>query len=301
MKLLDRLKTKMASALIAISNVEKNALSQDGKKLNENIKEERRHTQGMLADSLLHAELTDEVKKLRWRTYKVMLASRGVSVNLKGYDEKQNPIYTINQNDYKNLLKKVKIDNFDDYDLELVFNNEKIKNGVVSTLDDYKNYLNNDLEIKLNDYMATIKKETAINIVRDTMPKFDIEKYTRKLNVRKINETEKLLEFYISKYDDEYNFNEKLFINNIKKVIANNNLKVNFLDIKEVSFVTDNTLGAKDYLLYGYNVTAFDKIVEFDGHYIIKFKANVICDGKDVLSDYIHEELEQKYNNKEAK
>ena len=59
--------------------------------------------------------------------------------------------------------------------------------------------------------------------------------------------------------------------------------------------------GSEDFLLYSYGDLNFDKIIEFDGYYVIKFKSKVLIDGKDILLDYIEPELEKKYENKERK
>jgi hypothetical protein len=47
-------KNRLAAISIAFSNVEKNILNQEGKSLDENVNQERRHTQGMFAYSLIH-------------------------------------------------------------------------------------------------------------------------------------------------------------------------------------------------------------------------------------------------------
>ena len=75
----------------------------------------------------------------------------------------------------------------------------------------------------------------------------------------------------------------------------------NFLEFEEVSFVTNNTLGAQDFLLFSYGKITFNKIVEFDGNYVIKFNAKVLKNGEDILINYIDLELEKKYKNKQKK
>mgnify|MGYP000091026429 CR=1 FL=1 len=61
---------------IAFSNVEKNVFSQKSEELVNGFEKQQRNTQGMLADSLLHGEITQEVKNLRWRTYKILKKSK---------------------------------------------------------------------------------------------------------------------------------------------------------------------------------------------------------------------------------
>ena len=52
---------------------------------------------------------------------------------------------------------------------------------------------------------------------------------------------------------------------------------------------------------YTYKIDSFDKIIEYDGHYVIKFNASVLVDGEDTLEKYRQVELDKKYENKERK
>ena len=52
---------------------------------------------------------------------------------------------------------------------------------------------------------------------------------------------------------------------------------------------------------YQYDILSFDKIIEFNGYYVIKFKAKVIINGEDILEQHRIEELDKKYETKEKK
>jgi len=290
-------KNKITALSIAFSNVEKNLLNQDGKNLGEDIKQTRRHLQGTLVDSLLHGEVTQEVKNLRWRTYKILKETQAAEIIFEGVDENGMPIYTISKKNTKKGLSKIKIDKFDNYKLELVVDNSEISNSVTEAIND----LLKDGIINGAEYFATSKGDNPIKIKRATMPKFCIERYTKKLNIRKINKDKKLLEFYVNKYSNEYNVNANLFLNEINKLIKNGPHNINFLELDEVSFISNNTIGTSDFLSYSYGNISFDKVIEFNGYYVIKFFAEVINDGDDILSEYIEPELDEKYKNKESK
>lgn len=292
-------KKKVAAISIALSNVEKNVFGQEGLSLDENITQQRRHTQGTLADSLLHGEINQEVKNLRWRTYKILKNSKNIKVDLNGYDENGNPVYTTNKSNNKRLLSKIKTDNSDNYPLELVFQNEAYRNGlgILTIIEDFIK----ENSINASDYFATNKNEKPLKITREFIPKFEIENYTKKLNIRHIRDNLKLIEFYISKYPDKYDLNQNLFINELKKIISGEDDKFKLLVINEVGFISNNTIGTDDFLAYAYNIESFDKIIEFDGYYVIKFISNVIIDGKDILSEYVEKDLDKKYEAKESK
>ena len=84
--------TKASVLTIALSNVEKNALTQTNEMLGSDINQTQRHTQGQLADALINGEITQEVKNLRWRTYKVLKESEGLTTEFIGYDADGMPI-----------------------------------------------------------------------------------------------------------------------------------------------------------------------------------------------------------------
>lgn len=315
MKLKEWFRNQVAAITFAVSNVEKNVLNQEGKNLDENIGLEKRHTQGTLADALVHGELTQEVKNLRWRMYKVLQASEKINVKITGGLEKETGDYdadiaaeglledvkietTYESVDQRKLLAKVKLDNVDTYELEMVVDNSEIGNGFGDYLDNIKLV---DNVVNGKEYHARNKTDKPVKVVREFMPKFQLEDYTKKLNIRKINDDKRLIEFYVSKYPDEYNPNSVHFVREIKRVIENGPRHHNFLEIKEVGFVTNKTLGVSDFLCYGYGNISFDKIVDFDGYYVIKFIADVVINGTNLLEDFVEHELEEKYKNKEAK
>jgi hypothetical protein len=73
------------------------------------------------------------------------------------------------------------------------------------------------------------------------------------------------------------------------------------LNIETVSFITNNTVGSDDFMFYKYNIVKFDKIIEFNGHYVIKFLAKTLINGENVVEKYRQTTLDRKYENKEVK
>tara|TARA_R100000900_G_scaffold72388_2_gene57081 strand:- start:8705 stop:9664 length:960 start_codon:yes stop_codon:yes gene_type:complete len=315
------IKRQMAVFSLAVSSVEKNTLGQQGLVVNDGVNAEQSHKKGTLEYNLINGEVTQEVKNLRWRMYKILGAVDKVKVNITSTDEEgYHTIETINPTEGSDrlLLSKVKLDNHDEYPLGMVVNNEEIVLGINETLNDsISGYTDNQVvenkisdssgntrtsigEISNSDYHSTIKSNRLIDVAREFIPKFEIEKYTTKLNIRDISDSEKLLEFYVSRYPDEYNRKSRLFISELKRAIKNPRSS-DMLDIKTVGFVSYKTVGSKDFHYYEYNIKSFDKIIEFDGNYVIKFKCNVTVNGEYLLEKYKEETLENKYKNKERK
>ena len=315
MKIKKWLKKQIARFLISTANVEKNVFGQTGESLDSDVSKIQRHTQGQLADSLVNGEVTQEVLNLKWRTYKILKATEGVKSTIVGYDENDMPIVKTTKKNNKSGLRKVKVDEEDEYKLEMVLDNSEIAlnttdvmsneqlsilDSVLENYDDDGNLISvSHATIGSTELMATEKGERPIKIERDELPNFLLENFTKKLNVRKINKNKRMLEFYVSIYPDEYNKNSAMFINSINKVI--NGKKETFLDLKAVEFLTYKTIGVEDYLLYRYEDVTFDKIVEFNGFYVIKFISKVVINGKDVLEEHKVEELDKKYEQKARK
>lgn len=316
MKISEWLTNKMISLSLALHGVEKNALGQSNGQLDGNTAQEQRHTQGQLADSLKHGEATQEVLNLRWRTYKILQACDGLTAEIVGYDDDGIPIVKTHKRNKKQGLKKVNQDSFDNYQLEMVVDNSEIVSSGNEAFDNNNINVFNEAIINKNDhgdivsathgeitgseYFATYKSDNPIIIERKDLPTFLIENFTKKLHIRKINETDKLLEFYVSKYPDEYNRTSRLFISELKKIIDYGK-KSTLLDILGVSFITHKTIGVDDFLAYKYDIKSFDKIIEYNGHYVIKFKGNVIVNGNNILEDRRVIKLDEKYKNKEKK
>jgi hypothetical protein len=306
---------RMAMLTLAMSNVEKNTLGQQGETLGSDVNQTQRNTQGQLADSLKQGEITQEVMNLRWRTYKILKETEGVTAEIVGYDEDGMPIVKTKKVNKKLGLKKVKLDPSDDYKLEMVVDNSEIviggnqamNNDNISLFDEviHSTNENGDLVathgvIESIDYFATNKSERPIMINRDNLSNFYLENFTLKMNVRTIDKTNKLLEFYVSKYPDEYNRTSRLFISEVKKIM-NDGIPSTMLDFNEISFITYKTLGVDDYLEYVYDNISFDKIVEYNGYYVIKFNTKIKTNGNDILDAYRVNELDKKYEQKAKK
>lgn len=315
MKIKNWLTNQIGRIMFSVSNVEKNALGQNGQTLETDINKHQRHTQGQLADSLVNGEITLEVLNLKWRTYKILKATEGVKSTITGYDEDGMPIVKTTKKNSKLGLKKVKVDEHDDYKLEMVLDNTEIAlnttdimhsehlsilEDILENYDDDNNLISvGHATIGSNELNTIEKGDRPIKIKRQELPNFLLENFTKKLNIRKIKKDERLLEFYVSVYPDEYNKNSRLFLSSVKKVMTGK--KESFLEFDGIEFLTYKTIGADDFLLYSYEIIGFDKIIEFNGFYVIKFKAKLTIDGHDILEQHKVGELEKKYENKDKK
>lgn len=332
MGITDYLKRKMAILSLALAKVEKSALNQTSDALGSEGAMEQSYHQGQLADALLKGEITYEVKELRWRMYKVLNATENLSTRIIGYDEDNLPITETTAHG-RQLLRDVNVDKEDPYEVELVVYNNDIVKSTTEALNNEKVKLHNDDEevtkredrhdiittdkkvvkedivvvsdknlgeISFEDMVSSMKSEKNIIIHREYRTRFEIEQYTHRLVVRKVDENTRLLEFYISKYPDEFDRKTRLLISEIKKVIKNPRAS-DILDIEKVGFVTHKAIGAANGMEYIYSVKNFHKIVEHNGHYVIKFMAKPIINGEFMYNQHKLEDLEEKYATKAPK
>jgi hypothetical protein len=293
------LKNKMIWFMLAMQKTESNMKSKTGEdELLVGSGKYQSHKQGMLSHSLINGELTEEVKELRWRIYKILQHAQGVKTEIFGYDANDNPIVATKRSEIR-PIKKYKSCPEDKLPIKMVVTNKKISLG---TVDAMKRLSSESQDISLNDYLLKFKNtETTILIQRDERPMFEIEKYTKKMVVKAEDDSQDvLLEFYVSKYPDLEDRRSRLFLSEVKKIInGKHNSSLN--DFNKVMFVSDNTLGVIDFLEFEFDIEKFHKITEYEGDYVIKFMAKKVVYGDDVLEKYKIESLETKYQNKERK
>jgi hypothetical protein len=317
-------KRKMALLAFALSKAENSALGQREDVLDNIQGNIQTYNQGTLADALLKGEITLPVKELRWRLYKVLSESKSRAARVVGYDKDDMPIvetYTVEK--YK--LDKVLKDDSDPYPVEMVVKNSVLTESTTEAFDkfDSNKTARDDKEEKetemfelvgqemsgdsfthsemtFQEMLSMFKDRKTLYIQRELRPKFELESYTKKLIVRNVSEDEKLLEFYVSEYADEFDRKSRMFITEVKKAIDRPKF-ADMLDITKVNFITEKTLGASDGLEYEYDIISFDKIVKFNGSYVIKFKAKPIVNGENIYEKYKELGLEGRYENKEAK
>lgn len=309
-KITDWIKNKSAVISISLSNVEKNALSQTNEGLSSDVNKVATINQGTVTDSLINGQVTQEVMDLRWRMYKIIEHSDNMTAKIEGYKENGQPIYTMTKKELR--IAKPNLDPFDSYNIEMIVDNEDIVKSVYEGLDDriekYTSTDENEIEgavtlgsISGHEYFTQEKNEKPIKVSRTNTPSFFLESYTKTLKIRKIDETKRLLEFYVSSYPDEYNRTSRLVISTIKKEYENKSLYNPFLDIKGVTFISEKTQGVNDNYLFEYNNLVYDKIVMHNGYFIVKFIADVKIDGDYIMETYRQTVLDNKYENKEKK
>ena len=231
---------------------------------------EQQNEQNSVYKDLLKGEVTQEVKELRHEMYFSERKSHKYKYIGNGIVSKKNEIF-----DYPG-----KIDKTDGFPLQILQPN----------IEDTGTLSENLSEV---DYRIKNKKEFTIDIERDFIPRFRLEEFTNKLVVKRINENAVMLDFYTPIYKSQFNTIHKLFLKELENIYMGD-VRSDVIDFKHVEFISFRAFGTDDLKKYTYNNIEFDNILIFDGHYVIKFTADIVNDGEDLINEFYCNEEEEK-------
>lgn len=239
-----------------------------------------------LSKALLRGELTEEVKQLRYRNYKVDREAKkykyfAPTLALKKKEGKDN--------------KFIKFDKSDGLEVITIQYNYPISEDVLDAI----NQIDNGGRGSETKY--------KIEIERNFRPRFRMEEFLKKVVVKRLDETHAILDFYFSKYPERFfrtsndkSFRSKVFIHEIEK-IRDEKIKSDILDMEKMRFVTKNAYKKDDLIEYVFRNLWFREVAEYDGDYILRFKASIEHDGIDLTAAYYNKAMDEKYQNKEKK
>lgn len=231
---------------------------------------EQQNEQNSVYKDLLKGEVTQEVKELRHEMYFSERKSHKYKYIGNGVVTKKNEIF-----DYPG-----KIDKTDGFPLQILQPNIEDTGTLSENLSEA-------------DYRIKNKKEFTIDIERDFIPRFRLEEFTNKLVVKRINENAVMLDFYTPIYKSQFNTIHKLFLKELEKIYMGD-VRSDVIDFKQVEFISFRAFGTDDLKKYTYNNIEFDNILIFDGHYVIKFTADIVNDGEDLINEFYCNEEEEK-------
>lgn len=288
-KVFNDIKIWVHSLAAATKNVETQTLSQvnvDSIEGGINVVQDVNQGVHELAKALLRGELTEEVKQLRYRNYKVDREAKkykyfSPTLALKKKEGKDN--------------KFISFDKSDGLEVITVQYNYAISEDVLDAI----NQIENGGRGKKTKYKFEFK--------RDFIPRFRMEEFAKKVVVKRLDETHAILDFYFSKYperffrrSDDKSFRSKVFIHEIES-IRDKGVKSDMLDVEELRFVTNHAYKQDDLMEFVFKNIMFREVAEFDGDYILRFKASIEHDGIDLTAAFYNKEMAEKYENKEKK
>lgn len=229
---------------------------------------------------LLRAEETQQVEELRYRTYKV-------DREAKHYDY-YSPLKAIKIKDLTKASKHVEYEKSDGLKLITIQENFPVTEGIEEGLEQYES----GKPGKATEYWIKIR--------RDFLPRFALEKFTTKLVVKEFDEEHVILDFYVHKYPKQFDTVSRPFIREVREIIEKG-IRSDVVRFGGVSFTTLHAYGFHDMILFDFDHAVFKEALEYDGHYILRFKAKVRIKGQDLQDQYYSKTMAEKYENKEKK
>lgn len=252
MSLKNWVKKGAISFTMAIGNVEKNALSQGGENSEAGQLTSIPMGQNQLMRDLKEGRLTQQVKEFRKHHYQVLQASE----KYKAKWGKDGDFRMLTEEEI--LTNRVaQGDPYDNYKVEVSIDNVAITKSL--------------LEYEEKDMVRPIK------VLRNVNANCRIEEASTKLHVRDIDGTRKLLDFYIDNTPEN-----RVAVLEARTLMTNPGI-VDFNNITNVSFTTPGG----NMMVFEYRVLAFDKVVEYNGSYIVKMFAECIKNGEWAASKYM--------------
>lgn len=238
-----------------------------------------------VAKALLRGELTQEVIDLRYRTYAVARESTHYNYFSPTLTKKKGV------NDYKFAKDSIMPD--EEFELLTIQDNNVEIETVADSL------------LRIGDDGKFIDKQREYNIVLkrsdDATPRFRLEDFVTKVVVKKGgDEWTAVLDMYVSKYPNDKKPTSKPFIRELERIIEDGH-RSDIFDIKTISFDTYKAYHLDDMLHFEFGDIRLERIVEYNGSYVIRVFTNIIDGGSDKTSEYYSERMAKKYENKEKK
>lgn len=275
-KTLNNLKLFFYSLIYGMKNTEDNVFHQIGENVGEGTSILKMVDDKRVSKHLLKGEVTQEVEDLRYRTYKVDKESR--------WYQYFGPTLALKRD--KQDTKFMKYDDSDGLELITIQPNEVITETVEEGFEQIGG------RGKRTQYRIKIK--------RNFMPRYKIEEYMTRIDVKELDDKHVILDMYVSKYPNDKDFKSKGFVREVEK-IRDEKIKSDILDYEEISFTTHRAYKMDDLVKFEFKNIVFKEIVEFDGHYIIRCKASIRQDIIDLTNVYYSKTMDEKYKNKEKK
>lgn len=294
-KLYNKLNSYLIGLFYGLKNTNDTVFTQSGIDNAIGTEIQQQISENRVSKDLLKGEVTQQVEELRYRTYKVDREAKQF--------EYFSPTKAIRYD--KQDSKFVKYENSDNLELITIQPNhpqtESVYDGT-KDIDFLKAELSDEQgNIKINVGHFDVYNSYNINIERDFMPRFRLESYTTRLVVKKLDDNDNvILDFYVSKYPQEKNMKSIYFIKEVEKLM--NGYKQSDITLfNRISFVTSHAYGINDMIEFRFDHIYYKNVVEYDGHYVLKFKAHAYVNGKDLTDEYYSKSMDDKYNNNEKK
>lgn len=244
----------------------------DGSSIEESIE------QKSVLNDLLNENITEEVQELVDSNYRVLRHANDYEYLGNGNVIKKE----------KNMISdKLNIFNPEEYKVVVIQDNKLVVKGVLEATN---GRYDEDGDIASEDK----EDRFTIKIERDVFPRFLIEKYTKKVVVRKSNDNLKI-DLYCSSYPRQFRPTDALFINEMFNIYGKKVRNFDTVEIDTLEFITDKAYGAEDIILYKFGNMKYETMNMYDKDFVVTYSATPICDAIDLTEKYHMDSLDEKY------
>ena len=253
---------------------------------------------GPFAD-MLEQKVTKEVEELRDKHYRVlkeadkytakgMTLSEDVIINEKGEEE---TVLTFKGG----VAKKTKADFIKH---PPVYETEGTQ---LLLIQDVKQYEKNSMFVD-NVPKGLYDFDTNLEISRSFVPRFEIEKFAKKIVIRKFGrEYRSFIDIYLPTEASQFGKIDAILISNLYTIYKERNFKMDITEFDNIAFFTDHAWNSDDFCKYEYINPKLVDVNIFDGSFVLTFVATVVVEGEDLSAKYRTKELDEKYEQKAAK
>lgn len=274
----------------ADSLIHEQTSGEDGVEINKQVK-----PSGPYAD-MLENKMTKEVEEVRDKMYRVYREANKFDRGTLSLEEetiineegKEETILTFTGN----VKKKTKVDFMkhppvyekDGYILRVI-QDVKHMSKSSSFAPDF-----DSLSTSLYDY------DTNLTIERDFIPRFEIEKFAKKIVVMTRGTSDRdEIHLYLPSEASQFGKIDAILIANLHRMLREKNYRADITDFKTISFYTDHAWNCEDMCEFKYDDIKLIDIVMYDGSFVLVFDAHIVYDGIDLVKKYRTKELDEKY------
>jgi hypothetical protein len=147
-----------------------------------------------------------------------------------------------------------------------------------------------------------------LKIKRGFLPRLKIEEITSKVVVKEYNEVYDEIDFYCRNVVRKFHSNDNFYISELKRLhhaddLTKERMKTtsDLLVFDGLSFHTEKPFGLDEGVFVNYDNFHFQEILEFDGHYILRFIAKPVGEIEKLTDKYKSETMTQKYEQKQVR
>lgn len=260
--------------------MQKQTSGEDGQEVNQQIK-----PSGVFAD-MLEQKVTKEVEEMRDKHYRVLKEADKYKVDTltMTVDEESGEVTFkggVKKKSKEDFMKHPPVYETEDTRVILIQDVKHIEKTTMFVL---------EIPTGLYDY------DTNITIERDFTPRFEIEKFAKKVVIRKgENKERSFIDMYLPTEASQFGKIDAILISNLYTIFKERNFRMDITDFDKFSFYTDHAWNSDDFCEFSYDDIKMVDINVFDGSFVLTFDANVVVEGKDMSEKFKTKELDEKY------